>query len=73
MSHDTFLIVCAILIVIPFIVSCIKGNPVVGATIGIAAFLIMSFAAAYGASMLGVLVIGILFAGVGTSWVLHGD
>ena len=73
MSHDTFLIVCAILIALPFIVSCIKGNPLVGMIAGLAAIFIMGFAASQGASMMAVHAIGLVIAGLGTARSLHGD
>ncbi len=73
MSYNTFLVICAILIAIPFIVSCIKGNPLVGLIAGFAAFLLMGFAAAQGASMMAVHAIGLVIAGIGTAHSLHGD
>ena len=73
MSYNTFLIICAILVAIPFIVSCIKGNPIVGMIAGFAAFLVMGFAVGHGASMMEVHAIGLVIAGLGTAYSLHGD
>jgi hypothetical protein len=73
MSHSTFLIVCAVLIVIPFVVSCIKGNPIIGLVCGFASLMIMGFAAEHGASMFQIHLVGVLIAGLGTTWSLHGD
>jgi hypothetical protein len=72
MSQQTFLIICAVFIAIPFIVSCIKGNPLVGFIAGLASFLLMGFAASHGASMLEIHVVGFVLAGLGTAWALHG-
>jgi len=72
MTHDTFLIICAAFIGIPFIVSCIKGNPIIGFTAGLVAFFAMGFAAGHAASMLEVHVIGFVICGLGVAWSLHG-
>ncbi|MEO5915806.1 MAG: hypothetical protein ABIS50_16340 [Luteolibacter sp.] len=70
---NTCQIVCIILIAIPFMVSCIKGNPVVGVVAGFVSLLLMSYAAGHGASIPEVLLIGIFIAGLGTAFSLHGS
>ena len=73
MSYNTFVIICVILIAIPFVVSCIKGDPLVGMIAGLAAFFLMGFAASQGAPMIVVHLIGLVIAGLGTAHSLHGD
>lgn len=73
MTHQTFLILCAVFIAIPFVVSCIKGNPLVGFIAGLASFLLMGFAANHGASMFEIHLLGFVIAGIGTAWSLHGN
>lgn len=72
MTHTTFLPICGILIAIPFVIACIKGNPLVGFIAGLASFLLMGFAASHGASMFEIHVVGFVIAGLGTAWSLHG-
>ena len=73
MTHQTFLIICAVFIAIPFVVSCIKGNPLAGFIAGLASFLLMGLAANHGASMFEIHLIGFVIAGIGTAWSLHGN
>ena len=73
MSHPTFLIVCAILIAIPFVVSCIKGNLTPGLIAGGVSFVIMGVAAGNGASMFVVHLLGFVIAGFGVAWSLQND
>jgi hypothetical protein len=72
MTNSTFLIICVVFIALPFVVSCIKGNPAVGAIAGVAAFLLMGFVANQGASMFEIHVVGFVIAGLGTAYSLHG-
>jgi len=72
MGHNTFLVVCAGLIAVPFVVSTIKGNPIVGFVAGIVSFLVMAFAAGQGASMFEVHLIGTVVAALGVGFSLHG-
>ena len=71
MSHNTYLIICAILIVFPFVVSCIKGSPGIGLLTGIASFLAMGFVANQGAPTLGILLCGFFVSGLGTAHSLN--
>jgi hypothetical protein len=73
MSNNTFVIVCTILIAIPFIVSCIKGNPLIGAIAGVSSLILMGIAAGQGAPMMMVHLIGLVIAGIGIGYSLHGD
>ena len=73
MSHDTFLIVCAILIAGPFILSCIKGKPLIGLIAGFASYILMGFAAGQGASIVMVLAIGLVIAGICIAHSFDGD
>jgi len=73
MSHQTFLIVCGILIGIPFVVACVKGNPFFGLIVGFITFIIMAFAAGHGASMFGVHLIGFIIGGFATAKLLYDD
>lgn len=72
MAHTTFLLISGILIAIPFVISCIKGNPLVGFIAGLVSFLLMGYLTGSGASMFMVHVTGFVIAGLGTAWSLHG-
>ena len=73
MSHQTFLITCAILIGLPFVVSCFAGKGHIGMLTGLIGFLSMGFLAGQGSSMLVILVTGFIIAGIGISLSLNRD
>ncbi len=73
MSYDKFLIICAVLIAIPFLVSCIKCNPLIGVVVGFVSFLIMSLIAGHGGTMFEVHAVGFIIAGLGIVASLHYD
>jgi hypothetical protein len=73
MSYQTFLIICAILIGLPFMVSCFKGNPGTGLIAGFVSFFIMALAARNGASALAVHALGFVIAGFGIAFALRDD
>ena len=73
MSHQTFYLICAGLIAIPFLVSCIKGIPAIGFLVGFVSLLVMGFMAGHGATMFEIHAVGFVIAGLGISWTLHGD
>ena len=73
MSHNTFLVISAILIIFPFVVSCIKGSPGIGLLTGIASFLAMGFVAGQGASIMEIFLSGFVVSGLGTTYSLNND
>lgn len=71
MNYQTFLVICGILLAIPFVIACIKGDPLFGLIVGFVTVLIMVFAASHGASMLGVHLIGFILGGFSVAKSLH--
>ena len=68
------MIICAILIGLPFMVSCcFRGNPFTGLIAGFVAFLIMTIAAGNGAPWLAVLALGFVSAGFGIAFAMRDD
>ena len=73
MSQDTFLVLAALLIAVPFIVACIKGDPMPGLVTGFGNFLAMSFTLGQGTPPVGVLALGLIIAGFGIAWSMNRD
>ena len=70
MSYQTFLIICGILIGIPFVVSCVKGIPCVGLAAGLITMVAMIVVTLCGASMFMIHLVGFIVTGFATAKLL---